>query len=47
MFIYFERQHEQERGTGGEGIERIPSGLPTVCMEPDSGLDLTNCEITT
>ena len=35
-----ERERERER-------ERIPSGLHAVSAEPDLGLDLTNCEITT
>ena len=35
-------------GGGAErGKERIPSRLPAVSTEPDSGLDLTNHEITT
>ena len=33
-----ERQREKER---------IPSRLPTVSTEPDAGLELTDCEITT
>ena len=28
-----------------EGRERIPSRLHTVSTEPDTGLDLMNCEI--
>ena len=40
MFIYFERERERER-------ERIPSRLCTNSVEPDTGLDLTNCEIMT
>ena len=37
-----------EQGRGRErGRERIPSGLHAVSTEPDMGLDLTKCEITT
>ena len=49
IFIYFER--ERERTSGGRGRERrrdgIPSRLLTVSAEPNTGLDLTNCEIMT
>ena len=35
-------ERERERGR-----ERIPSRLYTVSVEPDAGLELTNCEIMT
>ena len=44
LFIYFER--ERWRGAERErGREKIPSRLPSVSVEPDRGLDLTNLEI--
>ena len=47
LFIYlFER--DSMRGGGAEREEEsIPSRLHTVSTEPDAGLELTNCEITT
>ena len=48
LFVCFERKterdHEQGRGRGREGI---PSRLHTVSTEPDVGLELTNPEIMT
>ena len=54
-FISFERERERERDRkkawGGGGAERrrdrIPSRLHTISPEPDVGLELTHCEITT
>ena len=47
-----ERERERERvhahGRGRErGRERIPSRLRAVSAEPDTGLELVNCEIMT
>ena len=46
MFVYFEREHEQGRGSE-KGRERIPSRLCAASTEPDIGLELKNCEIMT
>ena len=47
-FIYFERERERAEGSGAERRrERIPSRLGTVSVEPNTGLDLTNCKIGT
>ena len=54
MFI-FERERETDRqNTSREGVEKegdteseAGSRLQTVSTEPDVGLKLTNCEITT
>ena len=50
--IYFERECMHKQGRGGErGRERerenISSRLLTVSTEPDAGLELKNCKITT
>ena len=48
LLIYFEREREREQGRGRErGIERIPSRLRTISMEPDVGLKPTNHEMVT
>ena len=41
-----ERESESRGGAKRQG-ERIPSRLPTVSMEPYTGLKLTNLEIMT
>ena len=42
------RERGSEGGAESEGErERIPSRLHTVSMEPDTGLDLMNCETMT
>ena len=48
LLILREKEREQEQGRGREGVrerERIPSRLHTGSVEPDVGLELTNCEI--
>ena len=45
-FILRGREYEQGRSREREE-ERIPSRLHTVRLEPDEGLELTNCEIMT
>ena len=50
MFVYFERRGESMSGGRTERErerERIPSSLHTVSVEPDTGHDLMNGEITT
>ena len=52
LFILKENESESEReceqGKGRErGRERIPSRLHTVSVEPNMGLEPTNCEIMT
>ena len=47
MLIHFEREHTREQGREERKGERIPSRFHTVSTEPNSGLDLTNCEILT
>ena len=52
MFIYlFERERERERTQMGEGQRERErereTGNPKVPVEPDAGLELTNCEIMT
>ena len=43
-----QRAHTHEQGRGTEkGRGRIPSGICTLSVESDIGLDLTNCEIMT
>ena len=46
LFIF---EREREHASSGEdrekGRERIPSRLCAVSTEPDTGLDLMNCEI--
>ena len=46
VFILRERKNAS-RGGSERGTERIPSGLCTVSMEPDEGLQPTNREIMT
>ena len=47
VFVLFLRKRESVREYAvGEGQrDRIPSRLRTVHTEPDSGLDLTNCDV--
>ena len=51
--MYFERERARERahvhvwGRDRERRDRIPGRLCTVSVEPDMGLELTNCEIMT
>ena len=55
MFILGEREREREwvsgagmaAGEGGRGKQRIPSRFCAVSAQPNSGLDLMNCEIMT
>ena len=54
LFILRERERESERGSMSEQgsgrerrRERIPSRLHTASTEPDTGLELPNCEIMT
>ena len=44
MFIYFEKERKAQAGWERE---RIPSRLRTASAEPNAGLELRNCEITT
>ena len=49
-FIYSEKERERvstSRGGPERRRDRIPSRLRTISAEPDVGLELTNCEITT
>ena len=45
------RERERERAEAGSGQtkrrKRIPSRLHAISTEPDVGLELMNCEITT
>ena len=45
FFINF--REKASRGSAERERERIPSRVSTVSTEPDLGLELTNCEITT
>ena len=50
VYLLIERKRESTNRWGRgrvRGRERIPSRLPAVSADPDSGLDLVNCEITT
>ena len=50
LFILLEGEKEQVGGTERERErerERVPSRLHAVSTEPDTGLELTNCEIMT
>ena len=48
LFTLREGGRACEHGEGREkGRERIPSSLCTVSTEPDAGLNLRNCEVTT
>ena len=48
LFIYLERDMESKQERGRErGRPRIPSGLHTVCIEPNVGLKPINCEMMT
>ena len=53
MFIYFERQRETERERGrgrereGDTESEAGSRLQAVSTEPNTGLELTTCEIIT
>ena len=40
LFMYFER----EKAGKGQRRERIPGRLRTVSTEPDTGLELMNCQ---
>ena len=45
-----ERERERARAEKGQretGRDRIPSRLHTVSVEPDTGLELMNCEVMT
>ena len=46
VFILRERERKREQGRGREG-ERIIRKLHAVSAEPNTGLGLTKCEITT
>ena len=46
LFIYLDRERAGKQGRG-RNRERIPSRLLDISVEPESGLELTNCEITT
>ena len=46
-FIHLRESECTHDWGGGRERERIPSRLRTVSIEPDSGLDLMNCEIMT
>ena len=41
------RERERERERDGDTESEAGSGLRAVSTEPDVGLELTNCEITT
>ena len=51
LFLFTWRGRERDRERESEGREgernRIPSSFCAVSAEPDTGLDPTNCEITT
>ena len=47
LFIYFGRERANRVGSEGGERERIPSRLHTVSAEPDTGLELTNCDTMT
>ena len=48
MFIYLFQGRDRERASRREAErERIPGRLHTVSTDPNTGLDLTNCEIMT
>ena len=48
MFIYFERAHSCKWGKGRERERgRIPRRFRTVSVEPEAGLELTNCKTMT
>ena len=52
MFIIFERKRERETECmrareGQKEKERTPSRFHTASAEPDTGLELMNCEILT
>ena len=52
MFIYFwKRQRQSVSGAGaereGDNLEQAPGSEQAVSTEPDSGFELTNCEIMT
>ena len=51
MFIYFLRERENTSGGGveaeGDTESEAGSGLRAVSTDPDSGLELTDCEIMT
>ena len=48
IYLLRESKSTCEQGRGRErGREKIPSSLQAISMEPDAGLESTNCEIMT